>query len=79
MELGNALGNKETIIGSYSNLSQEKGFLFKCLGMILKKSNQKQFVQNHLDTIFATVKHSNQDEREVRSDWSILHTMTHPL
>ncbi len=59
------MGDKESIVASYTSYSQEKGFLFKCLGVILKKSNQKQLVQKHLDTIFATVKHASQEEREV--------------
>ncbi len=65
IELGNAMGDKESIVSSYSSYSQEKSFLFKCLGIILKKSNQKQFVPKHLDTIFATVRHASQEEREV--------------
>ena len=59
------MGDKETILSSYSGYSQEKGFLFKCLGIIMKKSNQKQFVQKHLDAMFATIRHASQDEREV--------------
>ena len=42
-----------------------QGFLFKCLGVVMRKATQRQFVQKLLDTIFATVKHSNQVEREV--------------
>ena len=64
MELGNAMGDRETVSG-YTGLSQEKGFLYKCLGIIMRKSSKKDFVQRHLDTIFATVKHSSQEEREV--------------
>lgn len=67
LELGNAMADKERIVDSYSAYIQEKSFLFKCLGIILKKSNQKQFVQKALDTMFATVRHSSQEEREVSS------------
>ena len=31
----------------------------------MRKSGHKQFVQKHLDMMFATVKHSSQIEREV--------------
>ena len=33
----------------------------------MRKSTHKQFVQNCLEVMFATVKHSSQDEREVRT------------
>lgn len=66
MSVGNALGNKEQVLARYSNYSEEKGFLFKCLGVILRKSSHKQFVQSHLDMMFSTVKHASQIEREVR-------------
>ena len=65
MEVGNALGDKEKIIQMYSHYPEDKGFLYKCMGVILRKSTHKQFVQKHLDTMFATVKHTSQAEREV--------------
>lgn len=65
MEVGNVMGARETIIGRYSSYPEEKSFLYKCLGVMMRKSTHKQFVQNHLDTMFATVKHSSQTEREV--------------
>ncbi len=66
MELGSALGSKDTVVGRYSSYPEEKGFLYKCLGVLMRKSVHKQFVQSHLDMMFSTVKHSNQVEREVR-------------
>ena len=42
-----------------------QGFLFKCVGVIMRKATQRQFVQKLLDAMFATIKHSNQVEREV--------------
>ena len=65
MEVGNALGDKEKIIQTYSHYPEDKGFLYKCMGVILRKSTHKQFVQKHLDTMFATVRHTSQAEREV--------------
>ena len=32
----------------------------------MRKATHKQFVHNHLEMIFSTIKHSNQSEREVR-------------
>ena len=42
-----------------------QGFLFKCMGVVMRKAAQRQFVQKLLDTMFSTVKHSSQVEREV--------------
>lgn len=42
-----------------------QGFLFKCLGVIMRKVTQRQFIQKILDSVFSTIKHSNQVEREV--------------
>ena len=44
-----------------------QGFLYKCMGVILRKATHKQFVQNHLDMMFATIKHTSQVERDVSS------------
>lgn len=72
IELGNALADRERIQTTYTSLSQEKGFLFKCLGVVLRKSKQNQFVQKHLDSMFATVRHASQEEREVwLIDWTV--------
>ena len=65
MEIGNAMGDKEKLVQTYSHFPEDKGFLYKCMGVILRKSSHKQFVQKHLDTMFATVKHTSQVEREV--------------
>ena len=35
------------------------------MGVLMRKATQRQFVQKLLDTMFSTVKHSNQVEREV--------------
>lgn len=69
MEVGNALGDRDKLNQTYSGYSEEKGFLYKCMGVVLRKSTHKQFVQKHLDTMFATVKHSSQLEREVSDAW----------
>lgn len=65
MEVGNAMGDREKLVHTYSSFPEDKGFLYKCLGVILRKSSHKEFVKKHLDTMFATVKHTSQVEREV--------------
>ena len=65
MEVGNVMGSKEVITNSYSMFPEEKGFLYKCLGVLMRKSTHKQFVQTNLDNIFSTIKHTSQVEREV--------------
>lgn len=42
-----------------------QGFLYKCLGVVMRKTTHKQFVQNSLEMMFGTVKHTSQEEREV--------------
>ena len=42
-----------------------QGFLYKCLGVLMRKSHHKQFVNSHLEMMFATIRHSSQAEREV--------------
>ncbi|PIK34373.1 putative maestro heat-like repeat-containing protein family member 1, partial [Apostichopus japonicus] len=41
-----------------------KNFLFKCLGVIMRKLTRKQVIQNCLDQMFDSVKHTSQVERE---------------
>ena len=42
-----------------------KGFGYKCLGVVMRKSTHKKFVQDHLKLMFSTVRHGSQIEREV--------------
>lgn len=51
-------------ISLYTNFPEEKNFLFKSLGVVLNKVGNKDFVQNHLNIMFSSVKHSSQLERE---------------
>ena len=67
MEVGNIMGDRDLVISRYSAFSEEKSFLYKCMGVMMRKSNHKQFVQKHLDMLFSTVKHTIQVEREVYS------------
>lgn len=53
-----------------------QAFLFKCLGVIMRKATQRQFVQKLLDTVFSAVKHSNQVEREVLDINITVHALT---
>ncbi|XP_074645058.1 maestro heat-like repeat-containing protein family member 1 [Tubulanus polymorphus] len=48
----------------YHSLPEEKNFLYKSLGIVMRKTTKKDFVTNSLDVIFGTVKHTEQLERE---------------
>ncbi|KAK7115260.1 maestro heat-like repeat-containing protein family member 1 isoform X1 [Littorina saxatilis] len=60
-EVGEAFGAQ---VGHYLNCSLEKNFLYKCLGIIMRKSTKKDLVTKHLDIIFSSVKHTDQMERD---------------
>ncbi|XP_061166579.1 maestro heat-like repeat-containing protein family member 1 isoform X3 [Saccostrea echinata] len=60
-DLGETFGNQLPLYNSYP---EEKNFAYKCLGVIMRKSTKKDFVNKHLDLIFNTVKHTDQVERE---------------
>ena len=74
------MGDKDYILQTYANYPEEKvrssincinvitfwqGFLYKCLGVVMRKTTHKQFVQTNLDMMFTTIRHTNQFEREV--------------
>ncbi|CAH1269548.1 MROH1 [Branchiostoma lanceolatum] len=61
VEFGTEMGKQ---IPLYSSHPEEKNFLYKCLGVIMRSCSNKQFVQQHLDLLFSTVKHTSQVERE---------------
>eukprot|EP00795_Rhopilema_esculentum_P001016 gene1016-15340_t len=61
LSFGRFLGEQ---IALYQNYPEEKGFLYKCIGVVLRKTNTADFVREHLNLIFATVDHSSQIERE---------------
>jgi len=42
-------------------------FLFKCMGIVMRKSTKKDLVSKLIDATFENVKHGNQLEREVRT------------
>lgn len=60
-ELGDAFGSH---IPMYNRHPDEKNFLYKCIGVVIRKSTKKDFVNKMLDLIFSTVKHTDQTERE---------------
>ncbi|XP_071811966.1 maestro heat-like repeat-containing protein family member 1 isoform X2 [Apostichopus japonicus] len=60
-ELGNEFCKQMEL---YSEYPEEKNFLFKCLGVIMRKLTRKQVIQNCLDQMFDSVKHTSQVERE---------------
>ncbi|XP_071959367.1 maestro heat-like repeat-containing protein family member 1 [Antedon mediterranea] len=51
-------------VSLYQDSPNEKNFLYKCLGVIMRKVTKKDFVKQHLNILFSTVKHTNQVERE---------------
>ena len=42
-----------------------QNFVYKCMGVIMRKSTKKEFVAKQLDLVFNTVKHTSHLEREV--------------
>jgi len=48
----------------YTALPEEKSFLFKCIGVVVRKSNRKELVIKLVDTVFVAVNHGSQLERE---------------
>ncbi|KAL4234897.1 Mroh1p [Mactra antiquata] len=60
-EVGTAFSDQ---IDMYSRYPDEKNFLYKCIGVIMRKSTKKDFVNKMLDQVFGTVKHTSQIERE---------------
>ncbi|XP_052816666.1 maestro heat-like repeat-containing protein family member 1 isoform X2 [Mya arenaria] len=60
-DLGEKLGAQ---IPMYARYPEEKNFLFKCVGIVMRKSTKKDFVTKMLDTVFSSVKHTDQTERE---------------
>ena len=41
-----------------------QNFLYKCLGVVLRKIGTTDFIREHLNLIFSTVDHNNQVQRE---------------
>ncbi|KAL5022847.1 hypothetical protein ScPMuIL_002002 [Solemya velum] len=60
-EFGDMLGSH---VGMYTNYSEEKNILYKCLGIVMRKSTKKDFVNRQLDLIFSTFRNTDQTERE---------------
>lgn len=48
----------------YNNLPNDKNFLYKCLGIVMKVVTKKDFVQSHLSIIFSSTKHADTQEKE---------------
>ncbi|XP_047135268.1 maestro heat-like repeat-containing protein family member 1 isoform X1 [Hydra vulgaris] len=61
LTLGQEMG---TQISLYNGFPDDKNFLYKCLGVILRKIGTTEFIREHLNIIFSTVDHNNQIERE---------------
>ena len=54
--VGEAMGNQ---IALYQEISEEKHFLFKCLGAVLRKSTKKDVVNRLLDVMYKSVRHNS--------------------
>ncbi|XP_014675278.1 PREDICTED: maestro heat-like repeat-containing protein family member 1 [Priapulus caudatus] len=48
----------------YTEQPNDKNFLYKALGVVLRKANTKHFIGTQLEFMFTTVKHTSQLERE---------------
>ncbi|CAB3989713.1 maestro heat-like repeat-containing family member 1, partial [Paramuricea clavata] len=59
--VGLELGNQ---IRLYTNQSEDKNFLYKCVGVVMKVVTKKDFIQSQLSVIFSSTKHSDTDEKE---------------
>lgn len=57
----------------YTGMPELKNMLSKCLGVVLRKSSNKQFINEHLALMFQSVNHANQIEREGAFPWCSLH------
>ncbi|EFO84874.1 hypothetical protein CRE_03773 [Caenorhabditis remanei] len=60
-DLAAAMGKQ---LDMYKELSDEKSFLFRCLGVALSKITAKQFVIDHMMLMFKTASHSVLTERQ---------------
>ena len=54
----------EQCMALYAELSEEKAVLYKCQGVVLRKTTNKVFLQEQLTAMFNTVRHVKQVERE---------------
>eukprot|EP00794_Sanderia_malayensis_P004075 gene4075-4629_t len=61
LSFGRVLGQQ---IKLYSRFHEEKGFFFKCFGILLRKAGTKDFIREHLNLLFTSVDHVSQIERE---------------
>lgn len=48
----------------YEGQPHYRNMLSKCLGVVLRKSSNKAFINDHLSLMFSNVNHANQTERE---------------
>ncbi|EDQ91217.1 uncharacterized protein MONBRDRAFT_31461 [Monosiga brevicollis MX1] len=61
LEVGRALGRHYVL---YPGDANARSMLSKCLGVVLRKSAKKDFIETHLDKVFLSVDHNSQVERE---------------
>lgn len=61
LQLGVKLSEQYTL---YEGLPKFRNMVSKCLGVVMRKSSNKAFVSEKLSSVFSSVDHSNQIERE---------------
>ena len=61
LQLGKEIGLQLPL---YTGNHEEKNFLYKCLGVLLRKIGTTDFIAEYLNVIFEDVDHSDQTERE---------------
>ena len=54
----------EQCVSLYPEYSEEKAVLYKCQGVVLRKTTNKMFLHEQLTAMFGTVRHTKQVERE---------------
>ncbi|KAG1682946.1 Maestro heat-like repeat-containing protein family member 1 [Nymphon striatum] len=61
LKLGNMLLNQ---LHLYNNFPTDKNMALKALGVVMRKTTNKQFINSAISTIFSSIKHTNYAERE---------------
>ncbi|EDV29054.1 uncharacterized protein TRIADDRAFT_52558 [Trichoplax adhaerens] len=63
-ELGSEMSSQIVMYESFPEEKASKNFLYKCIGVILRKTTNKAYVEKQLNIMFSSVNHTNQTERE---------------
>ncbi|RDD47071.1 Maestro heat-like repeat-containing protein family member 1 [Trichoplax sp. H2] len=63
-ELGSEMSSQIVMYENFPEEKASKNFLYKCIGVILRKTTNKAYVEKQLNIMFSSVNHTNQTERE---------------